>query len=629
MRLTEPVIAIVGSNEAGKTGLLKAIQHLNDERAFEPRDKTRRLDVKTQIMAIYELSDDDRSSLAKAGVAQAEKVYQCRLTKKDDGKFSIDLIGRTRDTASRTELANKLEAIIATPTIIDFGKTPDEKRDRIARLKAAAAVLRTTEEALSEGQNHQVKQAAGEISSILSQPSIPQNEKADAAQFANAIADLVKIEQEWQSTRAQPTIASRKPRAVMFDDQSRDLKPSYEVAKAAAEKPPALRNLAQVSQLNLEQLKKAVETSDLTLRTELLEKANEKARELFSQAWVQSDVVPQFAVEGGWLHLLVRTRDRGVSRFDERSDGLRWFIALVAFLTFQHHDGQQPILLVDEADTHLSYDAQAGLMEVLENQQVAQKVVYTTHSAGCLPSDLGTGIRAVQQLEGERSTVHNGFWKQGLGLSPIYLAMGLTPLAFTTARNELIGEGPCECILLPTLVREALGLRRLAYQVAPGGAGVEASQLGDLISECGRALFVVDGDAGGAAIRQKLTSAGIAPGKIASYADYGGTDFHLEDLVSPGAYCKAFNAELERWQKGTGRITEADVPGPQRLDQAMEWCSRNHYSSPSKVTVSQTLAENAAMGDEIVNPAAVSILRSLHTWATQHFGVTSPAVKRA
>ncbi len=573
----------------------------------------------TQLTGIYELTDEDRSSLTKDAVAQGDKVHQCRVKKSDDGKLSVELLGRTRDLTSRIELAEKLGAIIATSAVSNFGQTNDEKRDRAARFKTAIAIFRADVEALSDGQIQQIQQTAGEIGSILGQPKVSQKEKDDATQFAKAVSDLVKTEQEWQSVRALQTILKRRPTAILFDDKYRDLKPNYEIGKIVTETPPALRNLARIAGLNLQQLKKAAETSDLPVRTELLETANERLRTLFSQAWVQTDVVPLFQVEGGSLFILVRTVDRGLSRLEERSDGLRWFVALVAFLSFEHQEGQKPILLVDEAETHLSYDAQAGLMEVLESQQVAEKVVYTTHSAGCLPSDLGTGIRAVQQLKGERSTIHNGFWKQGLGLSPIYLAMGLTPLAFTAARNELIGEGPCECILLPTLIRQALSLKRIDYQVAPGGSCVESGQLGELVSECGRALFVVDGDAGGDAIRQKLTAAGISPNKIASYADYGGTNFHLEDLVSVEAYCDAFNAELERWQKGAGKITPADVSSPSRLDHAKQWCIRNNCTFPSKVTVCQTLVENAALGSQIVDQAGGKILRSLHTWAMQQF----------
>jgi predicted ATP-dependent endonuclease of OLD family len=54
-----------------------------------------------------------------------------------------------------------------------------------------------------------------------------------------------------------------------------------------------------------------------------------------------------------------------------------------------------PILLLDEIETHLHYDAQADLAQMLAKQEIVAKVIYTTHSMGCLPEDLGTGVRFI------------------------------------------------------------------------------------------------------------------------------------------------------------------------------------------------------------------------------------------
>jgi predicted ATP-dependent endonuclease of OLD family len=627
VRLTESVIAIVGPNEAGKTSLLRAIASLNAEGAFEARDKTRRIAVEPKIIATYELSQEDRDALANADVPQADRVKKCRVIKQPDGKFSLELPGRSRDLVPRSELADRLAAIVDWPTIANFGQNPEERKDRKARFTAAIAALHSEHEVLAEAHIQRIGQISSEISSIVSQPNAPANHKSDGMEFAKAIDVLIKMEHQWHPNKALPTIAQRKPKAIFFDEQSRELKPNYEIAKVAETTPLGLRNLAHIAGLDLQQLKKAGETGDIPLRTELLERANQQLSDLYSQSWVQSDVVPQFHVEGGSLHLFVRTLDRGLCRIEERSDGLRWFVALVAFLTYQHQDRQLPILLVDEAETHLSYDAQASLMDVLEHQRVAEKVIYTTHSAGCLPSDLGTGIRAVQELHGERSTIHNGFWKTGIGLSPVYLAMGFAPLAFTAARNELIGEGPCECILLPTLIRQAATIKHLDYQIAPGASNVDPNQLGELISECGRALFIVDGDGGGESIRRKLIDAGIAPTKIKSYADFGRADCRLEDLVTIEAYCAAINAELNRWQHTSEQIASSDLASRNRQDATEDWCRRRNYKVPTKVTLCQTLVENAAAGVTIVDAAAIPILTSLHHWATDSFSIAAVGIR--
>jgi hypothetical protein len=104
-------------------------------------------------------------------------------------------------------------------------------------------------------------------------------------------------------------------------------------------------------------------------------------------------------------------------------------------------------------DTHLHYGAQADLVQVLEEQDEAAKVIYTTHSAGCLPRDLGTRIRATvptyreedgETVQTDDSEVINKFWTKGRGLSPILIAMGASALAFAATRRAIAerGSGP-------------------------------------------------------------------------------------------------------------------------------------------------------------------------------------------
>lgn len=85
-----------------------------------------------------------------------------------------------------------------------------------------------------------------------------------------------------------------------------------------------------------------------------------------------------------------------------------------------------PVLLIDEAETHLHFDAQADLVSVLLKSVDAEQVLYSTHSPGCLPSDLGTGIRLVtRDPEDAASLIKSDFWAgQEPGFAPLLFAMG-------------------------------------------------------------------------------------------------------------------------------------------------------------------------------------------------------------
>jgi AAA domain, putative AbiEii toxin, Type IV TA system len=141
-------------------------------------------------------------------------------------------------------------------------------------------------------------------------------------------------------------------------------------------------------------------------------------------------------------------QERDFIGFTEHSDGLKAFVALRAFVAraaIEDDDQVKPIVLVDEADRHLHYDAQADLVTVFEEQDEAAQVIYTTHSAGCLPRDLGLGIRAIvpkvsevdgEIRQGDHSEAINRFWTKGPGFSPLLLAMGAGAFAFAASKRS-------------------------------------------------------------------------------------------------------------------------------------------------------------------------------------------------
>jgi predicted ATP-dependent endonuclease of OLD family len=95
---------------------------------------------------------------------------------------------------------------------------------------------------------------------------------------------------------------------------------------------------------------------------------------------------------------------------------------------------------------------------MLDRQPIAQQVIYTTHSAGCLPPDIGTGVRPIIPSEsGGTSTLSNSFWTEGPGFTPMLLAMGASAAAFAPTRYAVLTEGASDMLLLPTLLREATG----------------------------------------------------------------------------------------------------------------------------------------------------------------------------
>ena len=299
---------------------------------------------------------------------------------------------------------------------------------------------------------------------------------------------------------ARNRIHARTPRFVIFSDADRSLSGEYDLQGSGASAPPsALANLARLADLDLVQLLIAIQEGDYGRTTTLQNRANKRLVDVFTRSWRQSLITVELNVQGTILRVLIKENDDVVTSFDERSAGLRMFVALAAFVATKGTD-IPTVLLIDEAEMHLHYDAQADLINMLITQQEAAQVIYTTHSPGCLPPDLGTGVRVIVPTADDPavSEARNAFWiGHAVGFSPLLLAMGAGAAAFAATRYALLAEGPSEMIILPSLIRASIGLDSLPYQVAPGLSEAPTSQYPELDLQAARVAFVVDGDSGG------------------------------------------------------------------------------------------------------------------------------------
>jgi predicted ATP-dependent endonuclease of OLD family len=303
--------------------------------------------------------------------------------------------------------------------------------------------------------------------------------------------------------------------------------------------------------------------------------------------------------------VVIKMQERDFIGFTDHSDGLKAFVGLRAFVARAAAEGQEskPIVLVDEADRHLHYDAQADLVGVFEEQEEAAQIIYTTHSAGCLPRDLGLGIRAIvpepRDVEGEirpgdHSEAINRFWTKGPGFSPLLLAMGAGAFAFAATQFAVVTEGMSDALLLPTLLREATGLQRLRYQAVPGFAEATPDEINRFDLIAGRVAFLADGDDGGRRHVEKLLDNGIEEEQIIFLGDDPESDLSIEDLLPKAIYLKAVNGQLKTWHNL--EFPAGLLPGKGRSKTVEEWCEQQigREQKPvelSKVDVAQRVLD--------------------------------------
>ncbi len=615
VKLVGRLIAFVGPNEAGKSSLLRAISCLHDEDPFQPEDRPRRSDLVPELSWHFKLDSGDKATLADVfDTEELQRIVVARRWQAHD-RWSFEPRNPRRDRSHRVPLAEQIEG--SRSQLLALGIDANEVDAATELLRSDKNNFSGGEVASLEGLGEACRAGAEEVATQAESEEATTEQQQEAAETSDGMRSLVSLLQETVQLEASPSpyrqameaLRERLPRFCLFAQEDRDLQSEYDLVVVADGPPPALDHLRSLAELDLPAIRSAAQEGRRADVATWRNAANERLRTIFAESWNQTGVALQVDVDGTTLLIQATTpADDGLSSVAERSDGMRWFAALLAY---SHSWSGPTVLLADEIETHLHYDAQADLIDVLLNQTFAEKALYTTHSFGCLPPDLGAGVRVVRPVDAGRSRLENGFWAEGSGFSPLLAGMGAATLSFTPSRRAVIAEGPADAVLLPTLLRQANNEVKLGYLVAPGLSTVAASAAPGLSEEAGRVFFVADSDDGGADLRKMLLDAGVDSSQVFELAP--GDSCELEDLVAVRFYVEAVNAEIESWQATDERVAEALFEDTVlRTKHLADWCTERSLVAPDKVAVAQRLVE-AAAEETIVDPPKRAQLVRLHS----------------
>jgi hypothetical protein len=412
------------------------------------------------------------------------------------------------------------------------------------------------------------------------------------------------------------------PTFASFGQAERELGAEYVIADDSTEASIALSNLLFAAGISLATIRDNV--GDPPYLKELLDRSMVRLNEFFSTKWGQEPIEVGLVADGEILRVFVRDKREdsgGWMDITERSEGLRMFVALATFVARQGGD-QPPILLIDEADQHLHLNAQADLVRMLQELSQVRQVIYTTHSPGCLPSDLGNGVRFVEPISNGRSIIRHDFWslhQEGhLGFNPILLLMGAGAAAFSGLRNALVVEGASDMLLLPTLIRLATGVDELPYQIAPGIAVASQNDMAQMDLIASRVAFMTDGDAAGQDWLAELQGAKVPSSRIKSL-DSG---IALEDLVDRNFYLATINDFL---QLPIEEYPQA-VEGIPVKTQVTDWATARSLEMPGVIAVAEQMLGRHESDDRriVLSTANKPALRSIHNWAIRTFAAADP-----
>jgi predicted ATP-dependent endonuclease of OLD family len=515
--LDDRLIAFVGPNEAGKSSVLGGLAWM-DAADSDPlpvglasrgQPPGQRSADDTIVETFYRLEPADWAALnhLKYALNDAKPTY--RLWKLRSGRLVHRLdpplvrdpqpFVNARKALGRAPRA-VADALAAADEAFESAD-PDELSPERALHDSCIGLLDDTDHKASGEEVEGLRRFSAWLQKLGSNEAKPTLVAAGNA--AAHVADLLAAEHP--NDAALSILDTRRPRFREFHRADRELENEVDITDKSNELSAPFRRVLDLAGTDESHVRQV--WGEEGERDTHLAACNDRLNAFFKQAWTQSDLSIHLKAEHHLLKIQVKVFEGGktyLSTFGERSDGLKAFVALVGFL-HSLPDNQPPILLIDEAETHLHLDAQADLIDVLQDRVSATQVFYTTHSPGCLPVDLGRGLRFVEPTDQHYSSkLSHNFWDTKYpGFSAVLFKMGAGAFAFSSLRKAVLAEGAGDMILLPRLIREASDLETLTYQVAPRMNDFDESKV-DRREVAASVAYLVDGDKGGRDRRKNL-----------------------------------------------------------------------------------------------------------------------------
>lgn len=282
--------------------------------------------------------------------------------------------------------------------------------------------------------------------------------------------------------------------------------------------------------------------------------ANELSTELtgnFGNFYTQDKIELKFTLDGNSITMDVIEPDKASryeNKIENKSDGLRWFIAFYAKLNVTK--SENVIILLDEPGMYLHAKACNEMLNIFDEISKDSQILLATHNPYLLRADNIGAIRLVLNDEKKSTVIQNKPYKYDQdknfdALTPILTSIGyeLTmSIHVGDQKNNLITEGISDYYFLQGMAK-LLNIE-LDFLIIPSRSADKINYIASILIGWGlNTIALLDSDKKGEGIAEKLKP---LVDKCMFVND--SKDNCIEDLFSKEDYCKKI-LELEEVAK--------------------------------------------------------------------------------
>lgn len=596
----------MGGNESGKSTLLKGIQISLDREPIDNRllNRRSRPDLEEPIFtSTFMLDEVDYEKLGHfAGFT--DKIRWIEIKKFKSGALSFASFPVIH--ATRREIVKVKEKFLAVRKLFSnpipmrsraFIDVPLDSEDQAAIIKWFDESIERNSISNQEGRKILLSYM-GKLDSITDKLG---KADSDIVKDLNKYRLYVEFGRSIMSSSVSKKIAeslfTEMPSVLNYGENNRNVRFEYEISDINNEN--FLSNIFKATGESFDVINQEYEMdTHFALR-----RVSSRFNKMIEESWNDKDTRIDLILSGSTIKIYAHHQDgEDLSPITERSEGFRSFIALLAFVKANSNSLIKPIILIDEIESHLHYEAQASIIKFLSEQRIASKIIYSTHSPGCLPNNLNF-MRAIEK-EGVFSSINNRIWSSpSAGFNQMFWLMGASNFAYTARRSVVVCEGESDFIIFPVIFSEIDEFWR-NQQFLPGFA--KRKNPIELDEQSKQTLYLFDGDSDGAKYAREIVGLGINQENVFLLEE----GCVLEDYIAKEVYVKAIIEEMRR-SHGEGYVIDFEsMPSKNRPNYIKEKCNELKIPAPSKRAIAERVAE-ISESEKIIMPEKAQYLESM------------------